>query len=686
MLRLSILRASKRLTTAGTIRNFASAIPELEEVDGPQAPAPGSHAQLPFAYPLRDVNFLFNEVFDAPAHYKKLQSELSEEAGGGEDAEPLTPDFVDMINKEGAKFAEETIAPLYGPGDTPCDYRPNGDVITPVGYREAYQEFAAAGWSGLTVPIKYGGQGMPMSMGVIKSEMLGTANWSWAMYPGLSVGAMNTLILHGSEWMKERYLTKLSSGEWTGTMCLTEPHCGTDLAQVATKAVPAGKQGEHDIYDLTGTKVYISSGEHDMADNIVHIVLAKLPDAPHGTKGISLFLVPKFMPDADGNIPEGAEKNVVCAGIESKMGIKSSATCVMSFENSKGFLIGEANDGLQQMFTFMNTARLGTAMQGVCHMERAYQGALPWVMDRTSMRALSGKKDPDQVADRIIHHPDVRKNMLTIKALCEGGRAMIYEASLLADGMMHEDEEIRHKCEDTLGLHTPTLKAFLTELGVDASSLAMQVFGGAGYIKDYGMEQIMRDARISTLYEGTTGIQGLDLLGRKIIMDKGKLLKEHMATIAKTSFEVGTSSHAFKYGLVSKSAEIAGLAGRTLYTTARILAHAANDKEAVGAASVDFLMFQGYMNCGYQWLRMMNVAAAALEADPNMDAADRKFYEAKLNTGEFYFDRILPKAYVHSKMSMSSPKSIMKMEMDQWDLNTTLPSDSGNAFGKDFVR
>ena len=581
----------------------------------------------------------------------------------------------------------QTVAPLYGPGDVPCDYKPNGDVITPAGYKEAYQEFMEAGWAGLTVPPQYGGQGMPMSLGVIKSEMLGTANWSWAMYPGLSVGAMNTLILHGSEWMKETYLTKLASGQWTGTMCLTEPHCGTDLAQMTTKAVPTGEtHSGNEVYELSGTKVYISSGEHDMAENIVHIVLAKLPDAPSGTKGISLFLVPKYLPDETGEIVPGddLEKNLICAGIEAKMGIKSSSTCVMSFEGSKGYLIGEANDGLNQMFTFMNTARLGTAMQGVCHMERAYQGALPWVMERTSMRALSGKKDPEQVADRIIHHPDVRKNMLTIKALCEGGRAMIYDASLLADGMMHENEDYRHDCENRLGLHTPTLKAFLTELGIDCSSLAMQVFGGAGYIKDYGMEQIMRDARISTLYEGTTGVQGLDLLGRKIILDKGKLLKEHMGNVASESFKIGTSSHAYKYGLVSKSFEMAALCARTMYTVARILSHAASDKEAVGSASVDFLMFQGYFNCGFQWLRMMNTAAAALEENPNMDEADRKFYEAKLHTGEFYFDRILPKAYVFSKMSMASPKSIMNMEMDQWDLNTRLPSDSGNAYGKSF--
>jgi len=523
---------------------------------------------------------------------------------------------------------------------------------------------------------------MPMSLGIMKSEMIGTANWSWAMYPGLSVGCMNTLILHGDEAMKQTYLTKLASGEWSGTMCLTEPHCGTDLAQTSTKAVPDG----NGLYDVSGTKVYISSGEHDMADNIVHIVLAKLPDAPHGTKGISLFLVPKFMPDSNGEVPEGATKNVVCAGIETKMGIKSSATCVMAFENSKGFLIGEANDGLAQMFTFMNTARLGTAMQGVCHMERSYQGALPWVMERRSMRALSGKKDPEAVADRIIHHPDVRKNMLTIKALCEGGRAMIYEASLIADGMMHENEKIRDECENELGLHTPTLKAFLTELGVECSSLGMQVYGGAGFIKDYGMEQIMRDARISTLYEGTTGVQGLDLLGRKIIMDKGVLLRKHLKNVATECFKIGTGSNAMKYGLHTKALEIGAFTARTMYAVARILGHASGNKEAVGSASVDFLMMQGYFNCGLQWLRMMNAAADALESNPDMDEAEKTFYRGKMNTGNFYFDRILPKAYAHASMCVKSPDSIMAMTMDQWDINQKLPSDSGRAYGKNFVQ
>lgn len=520
---------------------------------------------------------------------------------------------------------------------------------------------------------------MPLSMGVIKSEIIGTANWSWSMYPGLSMGAINTLLLHASEEQKQTYLTKLVTGEWSGTMCLTEPACGTDLGQVSTRAEDNGDGS----FNVTGTKVYISGGEHDMADNIVHIVLARLPGAPAGTKGISLFLVPKYLPNEDGELTgeESADnRNVTCVGIEDKMGIKSSATCVMGFENSKGWLIGEPNDGLNQMFTFMNTARLGTAMQGVCHMERSYQGALPWCMDRASMRALSGKKYPDDVADKIIVHPDVRKNLLTIKALTEGGRAMIYDAALKADGMLDEDEKVRDACEEELGLHTPTMKAWLTELGVECSSLGMQVYGGAGFIKDYGMEQIMRDARISTLYEGTTGVQALDLLGRKIILDKGKELGKQAKLQISTAFEIGTSGTAGNHGLRGHALEVASLSAQWVTTTLKIVAGAASNKEIVGSASTDFLMFSGYLSCAYQWLRMMNAAGEALDANPDMDEADKAFYEGKIMTGKFYFDRLLPKAYALRDMSVKKPDSIMDMPLASWDLATKLPSNSGNAY------
>ncbi|GMH86394.1 hypothetical protein TrST_g5555 [Triparma strigata] len=653
-----------RPTSRRLIPRYFSASPEVEDAAQPTS----AHAQLPYVTPLREMNFVLNEVHDAPTHYKNL---------GFEDC---TPDFLDAINSECARFAQEKLAPLYSSGDAEgCKYLPNTDVRTPKGYKEAYEEFSEGGWNGLTVPEEYGGQGMPLSLGVMKSEIIGTANWAWSMYPGLSMGAMNTLILHASDEQKETYLTKLASGEWSGTMCLTEPHCGTDLGQVSTRATDNGDGS----YNVTGTKVYISGGEHDLAENIVHIVLARLPGAPEGTKGISLFLVPKYVPNEEGELTEeilGAEKNVTCVGIEDKMGIKSSATSVMGFENSKGWLIGEANDGLEQMFTFMNTARLGTAMQGVCHMERAYQGALPWAMDRASMRSLSGKKYPEDVADKIIVHPDVRKNLLTIKALCEGGRSMIYDAALKADGMINEDPAVRDKCEEELGLHTPTMKAFLTELGCDAAQLGMQVYGGAGFIKDYGMEQIYRDAKISTLYEGTTGVQALDLLGRKIVLDKGKELRKQVQLQISDAWSIGTSQTARNHGLTGHALEIGKLSAQWATTAMRIVAGAAKNRDIIGTASTDYLMFSGYISCGYQWLKMMHAAGKALDANPDMSESDKIFYQSKLDTGNFYFNRLLPKAYTHRDMAVKNPDSIMDLPMEGWDLATTLPSDSGDAY------
>jgi alkylation response protein AidB-like acyl-CoA dehydrogenase len=612
------------------------------------------------------MNFVLNEVLGAPDHYKALGVDLA-------------PDFLDSINQACAQFAQEELAPLYSVGDREgCTYMPNSDVKTPTGYKEAYNSWSEAGWNGLTVPEEYGGQGMPLSMGIFRTEICGTANWSFNMYPGLSMGAMNTLLLHASEEQKQQYLTKLTTGQWAGTMCLTEPHCGTDLGQVATKATANGDGS----YNLTGTKIYISGGEHDLTENIVHIVLARLPGAPAGTKGISLFLVPKHIEKADGTLEE--EKNVVCAGIEHKMGIRSSATAVLAFENSKGWLIGKENDGLNQMFTFMNTARLGTALQGVCHMERAYQGALPWAMDRASMRSLSGKKYPDDVADKIIVHGDVRKMLLTIKALSEGGRCMMYDAAMLADTLLDPDEKVRDDCEDHLGLHTPTMKAFLTEMGQECTSLGMQIYGGAGFIKDYGMEQIHRDAIISTKYEGTTGVQALDLLGRKIILDKGNQLKDHIKRQMGAAWDIGTGAEAGNHGIRGYAFEIAKMSARWGLLVAQILKGAASNKDIIGTASVDFLMYTGYMSVGYQWLRMMNAASSALSSDPNMAAADRAFYQSKIDTGKFYFERLLPRADAHAKMCVKNPDSIMDMQLDGWDLATTLPSDSGQAYGRGF--
>ncbi|MGH8430466.1 MAG: acyl-CoA dehydrogenase family protein, partial [Solimonas sp.] len=406
--------------------------------------------------PLRDMRFLMNEVFDYPAHYAQLSN--------GKDADK---DTVDAILGEAAKFCEEVLSPLNLPGDEEGCHFSNGQVTTPKGFKDAYEQFVQGGWQGLSHPTEYGGQGMPMSLGLFKSEMMGTANWSFTMYPGLSLGAMNTIMQHASEALKNLYMPPLTEGRWTGTMCLTEPQCGTDLGQVKTKAEPQPDGS----YQITGTKIFISAGEHDLAENIVHIVLARLPDAPAGTRGISLFIVPKMQVKADGSV--GEPNRVVCSAIEHKMGIKASATAVINFEQSTGYLIAQPNKGLEAMFTFMNTARIGTAVQGVAHAELSFQGALAYAKERRSMRALRGKQEPDKVADAIIHHADVRRMLLTQKAIAEGGRAMIYFAAQYADhmtnGIIEGDEKKYKEWDDKLGFFTPILKGFITELGLEAA-------------------------------------------------------------------------------------------------------------------------------------------------------------------------------------------------------------------------
>ncbi|MFV5646212.1 acyl-CoA dehydrogenase family protein, partial [Acinetobacter baumannii] len=432
--------------------------------------------------PLHDIRFLMNEVLDYPAHYKTLSN--------GESADP---DTVDMILEGAADYCENVLSPLNQSGDEEGCHFDNGEVKTPKGFKEAYDQFVMGGWQGLSYPEEFGGQGLPMSLNLIKSEMMGTANWSFTMYPGLSSGCMNTILQFGTDEQKQTYMPKLVEGTWSGTMCLTEPQCGTDLGQVKTKAEPQADG----TYKISGTKIFISAGEHDLTENIIHIVLARLPDAPAGTRGISLFIVPKFIPTADGGV--GERNTVSCGSIEHKMGIRASATAVLNFDNATGYLIGEVNKGLHAMFTFMNTARIGTAVQGIAHAELSFQGALPYAKERMSMRALSGKKDPDKVADAIIHHADVRRMLLTQKAIAEGGRSMIYYAAQLADKMTDAltrgDQAAFEDYDDKLGFYTPILKGFLTELGLEAANHGMQVYGGHGYIKEWGMEQIVRDAR-----------------------------------------------------------------------------------------------------------------------------------------------------------------------------------------------
>jgi len=594
--------------------------------------------------PLRDMKFLLNDVFDYPTHYQGLAS--------GENA---TPDIVDAILTECGRFCEEVLSPLYQSGDEEGCKLENGEVITPKGYKEAYQQYVMGGWQGLSAPEEFGGQGLPASMGLFKQEMMGTANWSFSMYPGLSLGAMNTIFLHGTDEQKQTYLVPLTEGRWGGTMCLTEPQCGTDLGQVKTRAEPQGDGS----YKLTGTKIFISSGEHDLTENIVHIVLARLPDAPKGTKGISLFIVPKFMPAADGGV--GERNGVSCGSLEKKMGIKASATCLMNFDGATGYLIGPENQGLECMFTFMNTARIGTAIQGVGPAELSYQWALDYAKERRSMRALSGKKEPDQVADSLIHHADVRRMLLTQKAIAEGGRAMLYYAARVADHMVEAhtagDTEKAEKYDDKLGFLTPILKGFLTELGCEAANLGMQVFGGHGYIREHGMEQIARDTRIATLYEGTTGIQALDLLGRKVLlMTQGGAVREFTFKVANFA-----RKHLTDKRLRPMAVELLKLTAQWNVLTVRVMLAARKDRDVVSAAAYDFLMYSGYVSMAYMWLRQSAVAVDKLD---NGGEESESFYQTKLNTAEFYYERLLPRAQTHATSMLSPTRSLMQIEAE----------------------
>ncbi|MCM0613871.1 acyl-CoA dehydrogenase C-terminal domain-containing protein [Marinobacter sediminum] len=599
--------------------------------------------------PLRDMKFLLNEVFDYPRHYKSLKS--------GENA---TPDIVDAILTECGRFCEDVLSPLYQSGDEEGCTLKDGVVTTPAGYKEAYNQYAMGGWQGLSAPEAFGGQGLPASMGLLKQEMMGTANWSFSMYPGLSMGAMNTIFLHGSEDQKRTYLTPLTEGRWGGTMCLTEPQCGTDLGQVKTKAEPQADGSYH----LTGTKIFISSGDHDLTENIIHIVLARLPDAPKGTRGISLFIVPKFMPGANDGI--GERNAVTCGSLEKKMGIKASATCVMNFDGATGFLIGPENEGLNCMFTFMNTARIGTAIQGVGPAELSYQWALDYAKERRSMRALSGKKEPDQVADALIHHADVRRMLLTQKAIAEGGRAMLYYAARLADHMVEGhsegDQKKTDKYDDKLGFLTPILKGFLTELGYEASNLGMQVFGGHGYIREHGMEQIVRDTRIATLYEGTTGIQALDLLGRKVLlMTRGGAVREFTAKIANFARKHLTDKRLRPYAI-----ELLKLTAQWNLLTVRVMLAARKDRDMVSSAAHDFLMYSGYVTMAYMWARQAAVAAERLDKGGEESEA---FYQSKLATAEFYYERLLPRAQSHATSMLSPSRNLMQMPKEAFAFN-----------------
>ena len=588
-----------------------------------------------YSAPLEDIRFVLYDLLGAEALLERL---------GHADA---NRELLDAVLEEGARFTGSVLAPLNAVGDQHgCKLDPDtGAVTTPPGFRDAYLQFVEGGWSGLAAPAEFGGQGLPHVLDVAIKEMIDAANLAWGNFPLLSHGAVEALQKHGEPWQRDAFLRPIVEGRWTGTMCLTEPQCGTDLGLLRTRAEPQA-DGSHAI---SGTKIFITAGEHDFTENIVHLVLARLPDAPTGSKGISLFAVPKMRVGRDGAM---GERNAVrCGALEHKMGIHGSATCVMNFDGAQGWLVGEPNKGLMAMFTMMNSARLAVGLQGLGLAERAYQNALRYARERLQSRSLSGPKFPDKPADPIIVHPDVRRMLLTQKALIEGGRALAYHAGSLVDVISGSgDTAERERADALLGFIIPIAKGCLTEWGVECTYHALQCFGGHGYIAEHGMEQLARDARITTLYEGTTGIQALDLAGRKLQQLRGAGLEVMLGMIAEfCDSQAGNAEVAeFLAPLREKAAEWEAM-GRGIAT------RAARDPEETGAASYDFLMYSGYVSLAYWWARSVALAATTRPG---------AFAEAKRETARFYFRRILPRTLAHRAAIESGPATLMTLPSD----------------------
>jgi alkylation response protein AidB-like acyl-CoA dehydrogenase len=573
--------------------------------------------------PLRDMQFVLHELLDVNTALQAMPKHADIDA-----------ETVNAVLEEGGKFAAEVVFPLNISGDQQgCQLnRDTHEVKAPDGFKAAYEQYVAGGWPALSCDPDYGGQGLPFVVNQCFYEMLNSANQAWTMYPGLSHGAYECLHAHGTPEQKATFLPRLTSGEWTGTMCLTEPHCGTDLGLLRTKAEPQADG----TYRLTGQKIFISAGEHDLAPNIVHLVLARLPDAPPGSKGISLFLVPKFHVNADGSL--GERNGIYCGGLEHKMGIHGNATCQMVLDGAVGTLVGQPNKGLAAMFVMMNAARLGVGNQSLGLTEVAYQNALAYAKDRVQMRSLSGVKAPGKPADPIIVHPDVRRMLLTAKAYAEGGRALAcYGALLLDQELHHPDEAQRKEAAELLALLTPIVKAFITDNGWISVSECLQVFGGHGFIKEWGMEQFVRDARINMIYEGTNTIQSLDLLGRKVLGNNGATLKKFGAQVeAFIRAEMGNEA----MGEFVKP--LADLGGKITQLTGEIGMKAMGNADEVGAAAVDYLRVVGHLVYGYFWARMAKVALEKIaQAEEEAQRPD-PFYVGKLQTARFYFSRLMP--------------------------------------------
>jgi hypothetical protein len=586
--------------------------------------------------PLRDMQFVMHEVLDVVTELKALPAHADIDA-----------DTINAVLEEGGKFASTVIAPINQSGDEEgcvLDLASH-EVKAPKGFKEAYAKYVEGGWPSLSCDPAFGGQGLPHIVNQAFYEMLNSSNQAWTMYPGLSHGAYEALHAHGSDEQKATYLHKLTSGQWTGTMCLTESHCGTDLGMLRSKAEPQGDG----TYKITGNKIFISAGEHDLAENIIHLVLARLPDAPAGSKGISLFVVPKFLVNADGTL--GARNPIFCGGLEHKMGIHGNATAQLNLDGALGTLVGQPNKGLAAMFVMMNAARLGVGMQSLGLTEVAYQNAVTYAKDRIQMRSLSGVKSPEKAADSIIVHPDVRKMLLTARAYAEGGRALAMWTTLQIDKELSSDDaDVRAECADLVALVTPIVKAFFTDNAWIATSHCMQVFGGHGYIREWGMEQFVRDSRINMIYEGTNTIQSLDLLGRKVLGDNGAKLKKFGKLVAAFVEDEGTNEAMQEF-----INPLADLGDKVTKLTTEIGMKAFKNPDEVGAAAVDYLRVCGHLVFAYFWARMAKVALEKVDGgDP--------FYKAKLTTARFYFAKLLPETASLIRTARAGSASLMEME------------------------